>query len=231
MRHLLKLAALGLTLWMSSCSAPAATLSCSSATTLDSLATCIRSQMPDSESNGFVAPTAAEQAGWRAVVKQMLQGSCNFPLPASIAAAARMRTFTDTNSSKSYCLLMEVVDANNNGVVDRGWGTFLVNSNAVLEMSHQAPHPIADSTTENQAIGVFGGTDSRSYLMAGSHRLANSGASSCQKSYGPADAAHNIANMFQATNAELIVFYGTRAWQAISGTAWRLTPASRRMHS
>ncbi|MSO49350.1 MAG: hypothetical protein EXQ49_05525 [Acidobacteria bacterium] len=92
---------------------------------------------------------------------------------------------------------MEVADANNNGYVDRGWGTFITYNGATRELSHQAPHPISDSTTESQAIGVFKGTDSRSYLMAGAHRLANAASSTCQASYGQADAAHNTANMFK----------------------------------
>ncbi len=125
------------------------------------------------------------------------------------------RTFTDTANGRSYCLLIEVLDANTSGKVDRGWGTFIVYDGASRELSHQAPHPIADSTTENQAIGVFRDTDSRSYLMAGAHRLANSGSNSCQSSYGPADAAHNIDNIFQATNAELMDYYGSNDWWAI----------------
>src|SRR5262245_28221870 len=93
----------------------AATLTCSSAATLDALGTCIAGQMPASGSNGFVAPSAQEQADWRSVVTQMLNGACNFALPASLATNAQIRTFTDTSSGKSYCLLMEVLDANNNG--------------------------------------------------------------------------------------------------------------------
>jgi hypothetical protein len=54
-------------------------------------------------------------------VNQVLSGACNFALPAAIAAAAQIRTFIDTSSGKSYCLLLEVLDNNNNGKVDRGW--------------------------------------------------------------------------------------------------------------
>ena len=188
---------------------------CSTATTLEALADCIRQQMPGNGSGGFVAPTATEQNDWRTTVRQMMNGACNFTLPASLTGIAQMRTFTDSGNGRSYCLLMETLDANNNGIVDRGWGTFIVDANAVREVSHQAPHPISDSTTESQAIGIFKGTHSRSYVMAGAHRLANSGSSSCQSSYGPADAAHNVNNMFHATNAELMAHYGTNAWWAI----------------
>lgn len=193
----------------------AANLTCSSATTLDQLATCIANQMPGSGSNGFVAPSAQEQADWRSVVTQMMGGACNFALPASLATNAQIRTFTDTSTGKSYCLLMEVLDANNNGKVDKGYGTFMVNNTATLEMSHQAPHPLYDIGTENQAINIFGATNSRSYALAGAHRDANSGSSTCQSAYAPADAAHNIDNMFHQTQVALVAFYGSTAWQAI----------------
>jgi hypothetical protein len=215
MRWIVTTVTIGVMAWALPAAADAADLTCSSATNLDALATCVRGQMPASGSGGYVAPTAVQQTDWRTVVQQMLGGSCSATLPASLAGIMQRRTFTDASNARSYCLLMEVRDADSNGKVDRGWGTFIVYANASRELSHHAPHPIADSTTENQAIGVFRDTDSRSYLMAGAHRLANSGASSCQSGYGPADAAHNVDNMFQATNAELMAHYGTNDWWAV----------------
>ena len=203
-----------------SSSATVTDLACASSLTLESLATCIRKQMPQSGSNGFVAPNATEQADWRAVVKQMLQGSCDFTLPASLSGIMQVRTFTDSANGRHYCVLTEVRDANGDGFVDRGWGTFIVNNDAMRELSHQAPHPISDSTTEMQAITIFKETDSRSYLMAGAHRDANAAhstcqSSTCQSSHKEADAAHNTANMFHATNQELINWYGATSWNAI----------------
>ncbi len=203
------------TVLMFPASGESANLTCSSATTLDALATCIRNQMPASGSNGYVAPNSIERADWRAVVQQMLTGSCSISMPSSLAGIVEVRAFTDTGNGRPYCLLMEVLDGDSNGRVDRGWGTFMVYGAAVREVSHQAPHPISDSTTENQAIGIFRDTDSRSYLMAGAHRSANSGSSACQSSYGPADAAHNVDNMFHATNEELMAFYGASDWWAL----------------
>jgi hypothetical protein len=192
-------------------------LTCASSPTLESLATCIRHQMPKPQagSHGFVAPNATEQADWRAVVNRMLRGSCDFTLPASLSGILQLRTFTDSGNGRNYCVLMEVRDANGNGSVDRGWGTFIVNNGAMRELSHQAPHPISDSTTELQAITIFKETDSRSYLMAGAHENANAANSTCQISYKEADAAHNTANMFHATNQELINWYGAASWHAI----------------
>jgi hypothetical protein len=151
----------------------------------------------------------------------MLRGSCDFTLPASLSGIMQIRTFTDSGNGRDYCVLMEVRAAtSNSSVAGRGWGTFIINSGAIRELSHQAPHPISDSTTEIQAITIFKETDSRSYLMAGAHRDANSANSTCQNSTcqssnKEADAAHNTANMFHASNQELIKWYGAASWNAI----------------
>lgn len=127
MRHAFRLVLVVGSFLLSAHTASAATLTCSTATTLDALATCLKSQIPGNGSGEWVAATPTEQAAWRSAVSQMLGGACNFALPAAIATAAQIRTFTDSSTSKSYCLLMEVLDANNNGKVDRGWGAFMVN--------------------------------------------------------------------------------------------------------
>jgi hypothetical protein len=215
MRHAIRFALVVVAFLLFTNSASAATLACTAATTLDALANCVKNQIPANGSGEWIAATATEQTAWRSVVNQMLNGSCSVALPAAIAIAAQIRTFTDSATGRNYCLLMEVLDANNNGKVDRGWGAFMVNASATLEISHQAPHPLADLTTENQSIGVFGGTDSRSWLMAGAHRMAATGSNACQSSYGASDAAHAINNMFHATNLELMSFYGNTDWQAI----------------
>ena len=127
----------------------------------------------------------------------------------------QVKTFADTGNGRNYCLLMEVLDQNDNGSVDNGFGTFIAYNRATRQLSHQAVHPIADSTTESQAVTVFKDTDSRSYLMAGAHCDANSAASTCRPSFPESDASHNSNTMVQATNEELLVYYGTASWFAI----------------
>src|SRR5262245_53190205 len=87
--------------------ADSADLTCASSTTLEELVTCIRNQMPGSGSAGFVVPSATEQAAWRSVVQQMLQGSCDFTLPASLAGIMQLRSFTDAENGRTYCVFME----------------------------------------------------------------------------------------------------------------------------
>jgi hypothetical protein len=199
-----------------------ADMTCPSSMDLESLAKCIRAKMPQSGSNGYVAPTSTQRADWRTVVNQILQGSCDFAVPASLNGIVQVKTFTDTGNGRNYCLLMEVLDQNGNGYVDYGFGTFIVYNSATRQVSHQAVHPIADSTTEIQAVTVFKDTDSRSYLMAGAHRNASSAASTClssdpesDASHTESDASHNSNTMVQATNEELLAYYGAASWFAI----------------
>ena len=204
--------------------ASAATLDCPASTTLETLVDCISQQMPQSGSNGFVPPTTQQQTEFRAAVNQMLQGQCAFTLGANIAPSMIVRNFTDSGNGRSYCVLMETLDANNNGFVDKGWGTFITYAGAIREMSHHAPHPKfntsttgseGDSYTEREAVRIFMDTSSRSYLMCGARRGANSTSNACQSAYSFADCAHNTNNMFHAANQELAAFYGAQDWLAI----------------
>ncbi len=190
-------------------------LTCPSSATLDSLVMCIRTQMPQSGSNGYVAPTSSQRADWTTVVTKMLGGSCDGVVPTSLSDIVQLRMFTDSSNGRSYCLLMEVRDRNRDGFVDNGFGTFITYNDATRQLSHQAVHPIADSTTDSQAVAVFKATDSRSFLMAGAHRDANSAASTCRPSFPESDASHNSNTMVQATNEALLAYYGTNSWFAI----------------
>nr|WP_315473087.1 hypothetical protein [uncultured Undibacterium sp.] len=205
-------------------SAQAATLSCSTASTLEALVDCISNQMPKDGSNGFVVPTTTQKNDYKTVVTSMLQGNCNFSLPSSISANMAIRTFTDSANGKSYCLLMEVKSTVKTGFVDKGWGTFIVNPTSTRLISHNAPHPKydvntsgseGDSYTEREAIRIFKQSNSRSYLMAGSRRSANKTASSCQSEYWKSDCAHNTDNMYYPANEAMKTHYGSTAWYAI----------------
>lgn len=212
-------------------SAGAATLPCSSSTTLESLVTCVSAQMPQDGSNGYVAPTAAQRADFRAVFEQMLAGNCNTALPASLSANMQLRSFQDSGNGRGYCVLMEVADNDGNGYVDKGWGTFITYANAAREVTHQAPHPklstatsgsLGDAYTESEAVRVFKQSDSRSFGMCGARRGANTAASSCQSDSRASDCAHNTDNLLHASTEQLLAHYGGQdftviQWHGMSG--------------
>ncbi|MGK3993256.1 hypothetical protein [Sorangium sp. So ce1024] len=193
----------------------AAELSCPSSATLEALVACIRDQMPGRSSGGFVAPSAIEMEAWRSAVSAMMAGACDFALPPSLWSYARVRSFRDADSGRPYCLLMETADWNGDGVVDRGFGAFIVDAFAERELSHQVSHPIADAGTEIQAITVFKKTRSRTFLLAGAHRHAIPGD---RWFFGPArtsDVAHNTATMFHTAHAAVAAHYGWKPWWAV----------------
>ena len=135
--------------------------------------------MPGRGSEGYIVPDNTVLTDWRSVVAQMLKGECDkIALPASLRTNYAVKTLSD--GGKGYCVLMEVMDADSNGKVDKGWGTFVINNNPKRELSIQAPHVLSYLNTETQAIGVFKETDSRTLLLTGSNREANATASASQ---------------------------------------------------
>ncbi len=187
--------------------APLGPLACKTANTLDTLIVCIMDHF-----GPFLIPTSAQQADFRAVVKQMLNKQCdNITIPSGLIGIYNIRTFTDSENSKSYCLLIESGDKDNDGKIDNGWGTFIVNNNPARELNIAITHPIDDSKTEYQGINVFKGTDSRTFLLAGATRNLG-GTSTCDNGYETSDAAHNIANLFWPATQEIDAWYGSKPW-------------------
>lgn len=208
---------------------------CAAETTLAGLNTCIRQGLPERDSDGYVVPDhllnfvvpPGLAADWRGVIGQMLDGNCvpTVVLPPSLSGVYDLRTFTDTDNSTDYCLLLETLDADGNGDVDRGWGTVIVNPNAARELSVQVSHPWFDAETADQGIRVFRGVEARSFVMAGSHRYANPYCSRVQDfecaagrlmsipgsgaadEYPESDVAHNPDSLFQAATEALQSHY------------------------
>ncbi|MDQ1351630.1 MAG: hypothetical protein QG657_1935, partial [Acidobacteriota bacterium] len=189
----------------------AATLDCPSSATLEELYDCIYSQMRDS-GDGIIVPTAQQLADLRIVMGQMLDGQTSITLPASLSGIMAFRRFTDSGNSQTYSVLMEVEDADSDGLIDRGFGTFIVYNEAEKEMNIASPHPRFDQNTGYESIRIFKYTSSRSFSLAGTHRHASSTPSSCQSSYMESDAAHNEDLMFFAASQELMDYYGASTW-------------------
>jgi hypothetical protein len=191
-----------------------ATLPCLQASTLEAVVGCIVDHMPGADSQSFVAPSSTVQNDWRKVVRTMLDGACaTTPLPKSLRTNYVLSPFTDTENGQSYCVLIESLDKDNNGLVDKGWGTFITDVQPLRELNLQAPHPIADAMTSAEGVGIFKGTRSRSFLLAGTHRDSDTTASTCQTAYLRADAGHNTGTLIEPAAAELLAFYNSNGKQ------------------
>lgn len=160
------------------------------------LVACVAAHMPEGGSGGYVPPLAAERAAWQATVRAMLAGSCDPALPAELALHYERRWL---GGRTGLCVLVETLDADGDGLVDRGWGTFAVASRPRRELHIHVPQPLYDIDTEHQGAAVFEAIGGRSFLMAGAERNANPRPSTCQPAYFKADVAHDTGTIFHAT--------------------------------
>lgn len=177
--------------------------------TLEDLMNYVKGQMPREHSEGFVMPPELIKDDWYSIVKQMLAGypPGDTTLPLSLSGIYSLTNFIDMDNNQTYWVLIETGDMDNDGVVDKGWGTFILNPEATRELSIQVTHPIYDSGTMLQGISVFKETNSRTFFLAGTHRYANIAPSNCQPSYGQADVAHNTNTLLYTTAEVLLEFY------------------------
>jgi hypothetical protein len=210
---------------------PAASgLTCASAATLESLLTCIVDQSGMRDRTGvYVIPSEAARAEAKLAARAMLSGICTSAvLGDALAPSYRLTRFTDASTGRRYCVLLEVGDRDGNGKVDQGWGTFIVADDATRELNIAIAHPLDDARTQDEGLGVFSATRSRSFLMAGARRDLG-GQRSCPGDPEPCDAsdvAHNVDTLFYAVTEELAAFYGSTDWTQLQFHGNRSCPRS-----
>jgi hypothetical protein len=192
----------------------AAPAACFDSDGLVELIACVRQHMRGS-GDGFVRPSSQQWHDLATVMGQMLAGQAGPTLPDSLQGIMEARPFTDSGNGRSYAVLIEIADVDNDGLIDRGFGTFIVDPVAVRELAIGIPHPIYDLDTRVQGIEVFRAVGARAFLMAGTHRNASTAASTCQPSYQESDAGHNADLMFLAGTRALVDHYGARRWHQI----------------
>lgn len=171
---------------------------------LEELILCITNYMPAKNSNGYVVPEVEVRDEWRGVVADMLNmtavSQCStIALPDSLVNIYAVFPFTDAYTGQSYCVAMEILDEDDNGKVDRGWGTFIVNPTPDRYLSIDVTHPMEDNRTNQQGIRVFQGVGAHTFIMAGANRQANNTPSPCQTGEKIADVAHCADNLFFPT--------------------------------
>src|SRR5690606_34345624 len=135
-------------------------------------------------------------------------GDCDdISIPTSLIGIYEVFPFYDAYDGREYCVAMEVLDADHNHVVDRGWGTLIVNPTPERRLSIDIPHPIEDNDTNLEGIAIFKGVGAHTFVMAGANRDANTQASTCQSGEVESDVAHSINNLFFPTVVEIDQHY------------------------
>lgn len=180
---------------------------CEAPQSLEALVSCVKAAMPGESSEGFVIPDEAVLEAWQTTIQRMLDRECDMGiLPAELVGIYSVNSINGAEG-RSYCALYESLDANEDGFVDRGWGTFIVNNAAKRNLDIAIPHPLNEANTPEQGIAIFEDSEAGTFTMAGAHRRANAAQSTCQQNHQVADVAHNVDNFFHQTLHVLIAHY------------------------
>ena len=132
--------------------------------------------------------------------------SCNLINLRSLKGMYRVGNFVDMENGRSYCILATTS-------IMYPWGNVIVDldaSSRTKNLSFDCPHPLFDAETGEQGIRLLKGTTARSWIVAGSHRMANDQTfGSCQPKYShySSDVAHSVDNCFMAAVAAVKFYY------------------------
>jgi len=132
----------------------------------------IRQHMPGMNSEGFVIPTDAQMNVFTGLFNSF--NNLDYSAIQSILSQYGYTFYKYYNTPSNDTLYIFKEDY----PVKKGWGTFILNPNAVTHVAIECPHPLWDTNTEIVGIKVFIQSKARWYLLAGTHRYANSDDSS-----------------------------------------------------
>jgi hypothetical protein len=136
------------------------------------LITDIRQHMPGMNSEKFVIPNAEQMNTFKQVFSSL--NNLTFLSIQSVLSQYGYTFYIYYNLPSGDTLYILKEDY----PIQRGWGTFILNSKAVAHVAVECPHPLWDTNVEIVGIKVFIQAKARWYLLAGTHRYANSDNSS-----------------------------------------------------
>ncbi len=183
-------------------------ISCDNADTLPELIQCIRTYLPPRGTDSYIEPDPLLFEDWRQMIGQMLTSDCSsIQLPPGFVGFYEIRSFTDNQNGRTYCVLMETGDVDQDDMVDHGWGTYIVDPAYEHDLIIHVPHPREDLDTEQQGLRVFREIRARVFMMAGTSPDASTTASLCQPEFPLSDMCHNLETMFQNTLMQILQEY------------------------
>ena len=123
----------------------------------------------------------------------------------SLTGMYRIGTFVDRDNGRSYCILATTS-------IEYPWGNVVVDLDWITskKLSFDCPHPMYDAETGEQGIRMLKGTTARSWIVSGSHRMANNRTvGTCQPQYShyASDVAHSTNNCFHSAVAAIKFYY------------------------
>jgi hypothetical protein len=172
----------------------------------------IRGNMPGRDSEGFAPPESADLDIWRTIVEALLDERAGIvdSLITIHFPEYELLFYVDTGLDTSeYYLLKEV------SPVTLGWGTLILRICHAREIAIEVPHPRYETNTPSEGGDIFRRVGARFFIMAGTHRCANSAHSPCDgtstvcgdNNYHVSDMAHLTDALFQVAHEAFTGMY------------------------
>lgn len=172
----------------------------------------VRVNMPGRDSEGFVPPTTDELDLWRSIIESLLGENADTvdSLLAVHFPEYRIFLFTDTGyDSSEYYLVRETLPP------ALGWGTLIVRIDPCRKIAIEVAHPLYDINTASEGGDIFRRVGARLFIMAGTHRCANSALSPCDGStdvcgdghYHESDMGHVTETVYQVAHEVFTTCY------------------------
>jgi hypothetical protein len=149
----------------------------------------IRSWIPGQGSEAFVIPSDQDIAAFQEIFLNVKEN--NFKNIQSVLTPFNYSFFKfyDQASTETLYVIVE------NTPPQRGWGTFIYYPNSLKNIMVEVPHPIWDINTWEMGINTFMTINAKWFIMAGTHRYANSDGSS--------DMAHVTQSIFHTAHTTI----------------------------
>jgi len=137
----------------------------------------------DENSGAYVVPTAPQLADFRSLADSLWVASTDTDLQNLVAPAGALgyKAVKLINGGTTYFGVRESAPS-------RGWGSYFVRQGLRRDAMLQVPHPLFDTNTPEVAAKAFVQSQTRGFLMAGTHRSANG--------LNMADPAHLVDSIF-----------------------------------
>ena len=160
-------------------------------------------------SQALEVPSIAERDSFAALVGQVLGG--DEAAPCSLPPPYRLKRLAPTDG-RVFRVVGEF-DGSGKPAPSRHWGTYVAPSQPSVParaLVIEAPHPVSDKNTVQQATDLFLQSGAQYLLVAGAHRCTNTQNSGCSGSttacgtsgpYRISDGAHAVAVPFFAVHA------------------------------
>jgi hypothetical protein len=151
----------------------------------------LEQNMPRAKSEGYVVPTAQEQADFVRLVSMVNKDEVGHAADLLNKNYYRLNYYVDRGDDYALSYLLR-----EQRPIQKGWGLYAFRANSTSNIIIESPHPLYDRRTPSVALDLYRALDARALLIAGAHRNANGD--------GSADAAHAQNSIFESVHEALV---------------------------